>query len=107
MLGWDLDHLHYAYIPLISQEDCKNNQKVQIREINTTKSICTGPLTGGFCISSQDYGSPLVQKTLTGSIQIGIASWSIHPCGSPDSPSGFLAISYYYDWIINIINYNN
>lgn len=63
-------------------------------------NICAGPLSGGLSACSGDSGGSLVQNNIT----IGVASWTIMPCGRPNTTSIFTATSYFVEWIRNNVD---
>lgn len=91
--------------PIITLELCKIafwatiNETVPLHENN----VCTGPLTGGISACSGDSGGPIAQN---GTL-IGIASWTVIPCGQPNAPTVYVKVSAYIDWINNILRLNS
>ena len=98
------DTLQTVTKPIISLEACA---AAFLRNLNDTtplheNNICTGPLTGGISACSGDSGGPISQN---GEV-LGIASWTIIPCGHEDSPTVYCKVSAYIDWIENVIENN-
>lgn len=60
-----------------------------------TTNLCTGPLNTGLSACGGDSGGPLVQNNQV----VGVVSWGFFPCGGPNSPSVFVRVTAYLDWI--------
>ncbi|KAL9895443.1 lectizyme isoform 1-T2 [Glossina fuscipes fuscipes] len=91
--------LQKADMPILDyqlSEEILNASGMQLHETN----LCTGPLTGGVSICTADSGGPLMQMDHT---IVGIVSWGKRPCGQKNSPSVFVRVSAFSDWILNII----
>lgn len=58
--------------------------------------LCAGVDEGGKGQCTGDSGGPLLYK---GSIQLGIVSWSIKPCGIKYYPGVFTKVSHFVGWI--------
>lgn len=84
--------------PIISVDQCR--QILHAGLLITDKNICTGPMNGRVSACSGDSGSAL---TINNTI-IGIVSWGLDPCGSPNSASVYTRVSRYVYWISSIIN---
>ncbi|XP_055385366.1 trypsin-like [Condylostylus longicornis] len=89
--------LQHVKMPIIDNETCKKALGSQSFKLHKT-NLCTGPLTGGTSICQADSGGPLVQNNKI----IGIVSWGKTPCGQPNSPSVFVRVSAFIDWIKKI-----
>lgn len=61
-------------------------------------NLCTGPLVGGISACGGDSGGPLVQN----GVLVGVVSWGMIPCGSPNAPSVYVRTSAFLDWIASI-----
>lgn len=83
--------------PIISFRDCSD--AFGTSPLHYT-NICTGPLTGGIGACHGDSGGPISQD----GVLVGIASWGSFPCGN--SPSVYVAVSSFVEWINNIIDFN-
>lgn len=95
--------LRYTTLPLITQEQCALAVKESVYKMPTHANLCTGPLTGGYGGCSGDSGGPMIQEMDDDIVQVGIASWAIRPCGDINSPTGYLEVAKFHDWIINTI----
>lgn len=104
--GWGLireyppqwtDGLLYFEVNTINITSCLRQRDVDSKQIVDERNICTlRPYYGGLCFG--DSGSPLVANGKA----IGIASWSMNPCGK-GSPDVFTRISAYTEWIEEVI----
>lgn len=77
--------------PIVDYATCEQIFGSRLHPTN----ICTGPLTGGISACSGDSGGPLDQN----GVIVGIVSWGGIPCGRPNSPSVFVRVSAFIDWI--------
>ncbi|XP_055704588.1 trypsin-1-like [Phlebotomus papatasi] len=69
-------------------------------------NVCAGELDGSKAVCSGDSGSPLVKKdSEDGVVVYGITSWTYVPCGTPGTTGVFVNVSYYYQWIKEIMDY--
>lgn len=90
------DILQTVVKPIITLEECaKAFGPSPLHETN----VCTGPLSGGISACSGDSGGPITQA---GAI-IGIASWTVIPCGQANAPTVYTGVSSFIDWIENIV----
>uniref|UniRef100_A0A1A9Z3Q5 Lectizyme n=1 Tax=Glossina pallidipes TaxID=7398 RepID=A0A1A9Z3Q5_GLOPL len=96
--------LQKADMPILDyqlSEEILNASGMQLHETN----LCTGPLTGGVSICTADSGGPLMQMDRQQYPTIvGIVSWGKRPCGQKNSPSVFVRVSAFSDWILKTIN---
>lgn len=91
------DVLQTVVKPIISLEECADAfGPSPLHETN----VCTGPLSGGVSACSGDSGGPITQD---GAV-IGIASWTVIPCGQANAPTVYTAVSSFIDWIKNIVD---
>jgi len=81
-------------IPIIDLSSCESALGAKGVDVHQT-NLCTGPLTGGVGICSSDSGGPLVQSDMV----IGIVSWGKVPCGQKNSPSVYVRVSAFVNWI--------
>lgn len=89
--------------PIISYAQCKAAidlypEENKLHETN----VCTGPLTGGISACSGDSGSAIVKDNQL----VGIASWTILPCGLENAPTVYVQASPFVDWINKTIETN-
>jgi len=89
--------LQVVDMPIINNDVCQKALGGQGYKLHKT-NLCTGPLTGGTSICQADSGGPLIQNNKI----IGIVSWGKTPCGQPNSPSVFVRVSAFIDWIKKI-----
>lgn len=93
------DVLQTVVKPIISLKECADAfGPSPLHESN----ICTGPLSGGISACSGDSGGPITQQ---GAV-IGIASWTVIPCGQANAPTVYTGVSSFIDWIENIVEHN-
>lgn len=65
-----------------------------------SKNICTGPLEGGVSACNGDSGGPLVKNDAEGNpTLIGLVSWGFYPCGGANTPSIYVNVASYLEWI--------
>ncbi|XP_025836585.1 chymotrypsinogen B-like [Agrilus planipennis] len=95
------DVLTYAAVRIISNRDCAQTLISVVgssRPLDDTQ-FCSSPTvtgrTGRTSVCDGDFGGPFVQ----GFVQVGIISWGITPCGTTISPSVYVQVSLYVDWI--------
>lgn len=105
MIGWGIYQQDPDVVPDILQEVSAlvlpHFQCVDILGEDSgihTSNICTGS-DGGIGACSGDSGGPLLQWSNDDFIQIGIASWTPRPCGSPVSPTVWAGVSPFLYWI--------
>lgn len=90
------DILQTVVKPIISLTECAEAfGPSPLHETN----VCTGPLSGGISACSGDSGGPITQA---GAV-IGIASWTVIPCGQANAPTVYTGVSSFIDWIENIV----
>ena len=82
--------------PIISYEEC---EKALGQSPLAPTNVCTGPLTGGISACSGDSGGPLTQVQGGKTVQVGVVSWGIIPCGTKGAPSVYTGVSHYIDFI--------
>lgn len=100
------DKLQTSPVPIIPYDICEAVMRVLGVSPMHPSMLCVGPLEGGGGVCSGDSGGPLVQVGSSGQVElVGVASWvPLLPCGSPNSPSVFARVSYFNDWIEEIVN---
>lgn len=88
-------------VPVITIEECKNAFMESVGDVGplVDTNVCTGPLTGGYSACSGDSGGPLVGKEGDKTVQIGVVSWGLMPCGHENAPSVFTRVSAFSDFI--------
>lgn len=84
--------------PIINTDLCR--QVLRAGSVITDKNICTGPMDGRLSACSGDSGAALTK----GNTIIGIVSWGLDPCGSPNSASVYTRVSKYTNWITSTIS---
>uniref|UniRef100_A0A6M2DUY1 trypsin n=1 Tax=Xenopsylla cheopis TaxID=163159 RepID=A0A6M2DUY1_XENCH len=102
--GWGLtgsnniippNDLQELTVKALSDEECE-----QLSQFAPTTQVCAFRKEGqGICMG--DSGSPLVFDGQ----QVGVSSFILNECGA-GLPDFYTRVSYYYDWIHNIINQN-
>ena len=117
--GWGLsdepgeevpDHLRQVDVPALSGSECKtelDNASVEFYSPPYHSShLCTGPLgTGGKGHCYGDSGGPLVWENGGRKIIVGISSWVVTGCASPETPSVFSKVASASRWINSITQY--
>lgn len=109
IMGWgktesglpSFDSLQCAFIPILSQNQCKKLYKMYHRIYVKSSQMCTLS-TEGIDACQGDSGGPLLCNT----IQVGIISWGID-CGEPRNPGVYTRIDLYLDFIQDTISGNN
>lgn len=92
--------LQQVQVPIIPLLKCEKALGGPLNSPLHFTNICTGPLTGKVQVCSCDSGGPLIQENFQGEIElIGIISWGVYPCGLPNSPSVYVRVSAFIDWI--------
>ncbi|XP_011630694.2 LOW QUALITY PROTEIN: transmembrane protease serine 9-like [Pogonomyrmex barbatus] len=98
--------LQKVTVPLLDNKSCQNKFPKDI--VGTPKvydtMICTDAVRETSACSG-DSGGPLVQIENNVSVQIGVVSWGVYPCGFIKLPSVYTRVASYTNWINNIINY--
>lgn len=89
--------LQTTIAPIISTDSCR--QILRAGTLITDNNICTGPINGRVSACSGDSGSALTKNDII----IGIVSWGLDPCGSPNSASVYTRVSKYTNWILSTI----
>lgn len=99
------DRLQTAPLPIIEYDLCEAVMRGLGVSPMHPSMLCVGPLEGGGGVCSGDSGGPLVQVNERGEIElVGVASWvPVLPCGSPNSPSVFARVSFFTDWVNEVI----
>ncbi|XP_025836584.1 chymotrypsinogen B-like [Agrilus planipennis] len=99
------DVLTYASVRIIPNRDCAQTLISVVgssRPLDDTQ-FCSSPTvtgrTGKTSVCDGDIGGPFVQ----GFVQVGIISWGITPCGTTSSPSVYVRVSNYLDWINSLL----
>ncbi|XP_059610936.1 trypsin I-P38-like [Phlebotomus argentipes] len=112
--GWTVDEPPFVFpdilqriqVPLITLSQCYGafvNIGADPNELDTFTHICTGPLTGGVSACNGDLGGPLVQRSGSYFVQVGIAVRAFRPCGQVGAPTVYIRVSAYVDWIRSTI----
>uniref|UniRef100_A0A1I8Q1R5 Peptidase S1 domain-containing protein n=1 Tax=Stomoxys calcitrans TaxID=35570 RepID=A0A1I8Q1R5_STOCA len=105
LIGWGYngtheetqDTLHSVDLKIYSDNECSRRHEKR----TTSHQICAGVDEGWKGQCGGDSGGPLLYS---GSIQVGIVSWSTRPCTLPPFPGVFTKVSHYVDWIYKHIN---
>ncbi|XP_018323860.1 trypsin-1-like [Agrilus planipennis] len=95
------DVLTYAAVRIISNRDCAqtlisyvgSSSPLDDTQFCTSATESDGNEKTSVC--DGDIGGPFVQ----GYVQVGIISWGITPCGTTRTPSVYVKLSLYVDWI--------
>ncbi|XP_068980998.1 transmembrane protease serine 9-like [Bombus flavifrons] len=95
--------LQKAVVPILDNNDCYKQLSSgsvigQKPELFDTQ-VCTGIAGKEVSACSGDSGGPLAQKVNGKSVQVGIVSWGVIPCGSSHMPSVYTRVASYVDWI--------
>jgi len=110
IMGWgktessglpSLDNLQCAFIPLLTQNQCKKLYRMYHSIYVKSSQMCTLS-TEGIDACQGDSGGPLLCNT----IQVGIISWGIE-CGQPRNPGVYTRIDLYLDFIQDTMLGNN
>ncbi|XP_063708893.1 trypsin-1-like [Culicoides brevitarsis] len=89
--------LQKAILPIHNRQTC---EKMWFDVPNYDQThVCAGRLDGSNNVCSGDSGGPLAQKQGEKNIVIGIVSWGMIPCATPQKPGVFTLVSSYIDWI--------
>uniref|UniRef100_H2YMJ2 Plasminogen n=1 Tax=Ciona savignyi TaxID=51511 RepID=H2YMJ2_CIOSA len=93
--------LRQANVPILSQQTC-----LMLHRDIAAGMICAGYTEGGTDTCQGDSGGPLVGLDNTGRYEIiGVVSWGIG-CAQPNQPGVYTQVSFYLDWINNIMAFN-
>lgn len=102
LLGWGLNATGGVNTPTLQDVHLKiySDRECGTRHGSHTNSdhLCAGVDEGGKGQCTGDSGGPLLYK---GSIQLGIVSWSVKPCGIRYYPGVYTKVSHYIGWIRN------
>ncbi|RWS20528.1 hypothetical protein B4U80_02046 [Leptotrombidium deliense] len=91
--------LRTVNVPVWSLSDCKNKWDVD------DSQICAGGNAGeNSCMG--DSGGPLVTYYNKVAYVIGLSSYGPNQCAQKGIPNVFTKVSYFNDWINNIVNNN-
>jgi hypothetical protein len=104
------DHLRQVDVPALSGSECKtelDNASVEFFSPPYHSShLCTGPLgSGGKGHCYGDSGGPLVWENDGRKIIVGLSSWVVTGCASPETPSVFSKVASASRWINQQIQY--
>nr|AYV99639.1 venom polypeptide [Dolopus genitalis] len=89
------DVLQTAVVKVLAQQECKKllgNGNANLHDTN----MCTASPPEGVGVCSSDSGGPLVSGK---DEVIGVVSWGEVPCGKPYSPSVYVRVSAFVNWI--------
>ncbi|CAK9819758.1 unnamed protein product [Anthophora quadrimaculata] len=95
--------LQKAVVPILDNAECLKELTSaptvgQQPELFSTQ-VCSGTANKEVSACSGDSGGPLAQKVGDNSVQVGIVSWGMMPCGSSHMPSVYTRVASYVDWI--------
>lgn len=96
------DSFHATFIPIINQEECREDY-ISIHNI-TNRMICAGKGNAVKSTCRGDEGSPLLcgnSSTGYANILTGIVSWAEN-CGDPQYPGVYSRLQAVRSWIQNI-----
>ncbi|GLV46768.1 uncharacterized protein CBL_13541 [Carabus blaptoides fortunei] len=98
--------LQEVVVPVVPIEECREALIESSGDAGplVDTNVCTGPLSGGLSACSGDSGGPLVAKEGDNTVQIGVVSWGMIPCGQENAPSVFVRVSAFNDFINEHIN---
>ncbi len=104
------DHLRQVDVPALSGSECKAEINSAAAELGTptyhSSHLCTGPLgSGGRGACYGDSGGPLVWENGGRKIIVGLSSWVVRGCASPESPTVFSKVASASRWITQTIQY--
>ncbi|CAG2170704.1 unnamed protein product, partial [Oppiella nova] len=100
--GDDSYSLRAVELPFVSNKQCK---QMYGRGFSPELELCAGAEGKDSC--QGDSGGPLIQKDRTGrATVVGIVSTG-NGCGRPGYPGLYTRVSYYIDWINEIISLDN
>lgn len=88
------ERLRVAATPFLNNTECNRLYNGRI----SGDMICAGSRKVGRGICTLDEGGPLVHRSGSKFIQIGIASWS-DGCARPYAPSVYARVTYFSKWI--------
>nr|XP_036224438.1 anionic trypsin-1-like isoform X1 [Bactrocera oleae] len=102
LLGWGLNATGGVNTPTLEDVHLKiySDCECTTRHSGHTNAdhLCAGVDVGGKGQCTGDSGGPLLYM---GSIQLGIVSWSVKPCGVKYYPGVYTKVSHYIGWIRN------
>lgn len=67
--------------------------------VNFSNFPASGPITGRPSACVGDSGSPLTKNDVV----IGVVSWGVQPCGTPNSAAVYTRVSAFTNWIVETI----
>ncbi|KAK3861853.1 hypothetical protein Pcinc_032229 [Petrolisthes cinctipes] len=99
------DILRKVVVPVISDSRCQRSYRdIGYTGPITSSMICAGYSTGGKDACQGDSGGPFVCRGPDNRYHLaGIVSWGIG-CARANVPGVYTEVSYYVDWISNVIN---
>ncbi|XP_028521724.2 trypsin-1-like [Apis cerana] len=95
--------LQKANVPILDNAECLKELTSQSVVGNQPElfdtQVCSGIAGKEVSACSGDSGGPLAQKVGQKSVQVGIVSWGMMPCGSSHMPSVYTRVASYVNWI--------
>ncbi|XP_013175201.1 PREDICTED: uncharacterized protein LOC106123410 [Papilio xuthus] len=88
--------LSYSHLDVYPTREC---QEVYTKEYVTKQNFCGGFFSKGGGACNRDVGAP----GIIGGTLVGVVSFGSPVCGTPDAPTVFTKVGYYYRWIENIM----
>ncbi|CAF2572957.1 unnamed protein product [Rotaria sp. Silwood2] len=107
VIGWGVLTSETSFLPKMLQQvevyTIDNNHPTCLNSIvDLQAQFCAGILKGGKDSCQGDSGGPILQWTGNYWEQVGIVSYG-YGCADPDYPGIYTRLSYYYDWMNNIL----
>ncbi|XP_013144752.1 PREDICTED: uncharacterized protein LOC106108200 [Papilio polytes] len=89
--------LSYSHLDVYPTREC---QEVYTKEYVTKLNFCGGFFSKGGGACNRDVGAP----GIIGGTLVGVVSFGSPVCGTPDAPTVFTKVGYYYQWIQTIMD---
>ena len=103
VIGWGIREtgttspvLRQARIPSVSRETCQSSYSKTV----TSNMLCAGVPQGDIGPCYTDSGGPISNGNRE---QVGLVSWGVRGCNSPNFYSVYTNVSNYTNWIANVI----
>ncbi|XP_045540524.1 uncharacterized protein LOC106708187 [Papilio machaon] len=89
--------LSFSHLDVYPTREC---QEVYSKEYVTKQNFCGGFFSKGGGACNRDVGAP----GIIGGTLVGVVSFGSPVCGTPDAPTVFTKVGYYYRWIETIMD---